>query len=240
MLKDTGFYNYESGVYSAARYTVKSQSYIHFLYNDRYEIINNLLISDFKDVDVKNILEIGCADGIITNLLSQKFPNAKIVSTDLSEEMIVEGKKRNIKNAYFYVRGNEPELKYDLVVYLGVFNLMDIDYEIGYIKEHLLDDGKVIMSFAAKESFYNIVRPFGHLFKHLLSLRKYNHIFKNNFIVEKKTAHGFFIPYLWKFSFAQKIQCFFENILKKISYAPFHEQIYILSKKNNYLHNDCR
>jgi malonyl-CoA O-methyltransferase len=53
------------------------------------------LISKIPQLEVKNILDLGCGTGKCTSLLAKEFPESKIKATDLSENMVKVAKERH-------------------------------------------------------------------------------------------------------------------------------------------------
>ena len=97
----------------------------------------------------RNILEIGCGTGFLTELLAREYPLAQITATDIAPEMIVVAKEKlavfsNIN--YFVADGEnllvdkeslEPpfELSFDLIVSNAVFQWFT-DYTAAFIQFH--------------------------------------------------------------------------------------------------------
>lgn len=77
-------------------YIRKSEKSIYNAFYDRPAIIS--LISDIKD---KQVLEVGCAGGILTELLINQ--GANVIAIDISESMITHAKKRLGTKANFFV-----------------------------------------------------------------------------------------------------------------------------------------
>jgi tRNA (cmo5U34)-methyltransferase len=82
-----------------------------------------LLISSILDYIPDNpgrILELGCGTGIITEMILEKFPDAKITGIDISQEMLrVASEKPALRNVMFIngdLRGPWPDGPYDTVV----------------------------------------------------------------------------------------------------------------------------
>ena len=65
-----------------------------------------------KDLSVsKKVLDIGCGEGVISNLLYDKFNNIKITAVDYFEEAIKKAKENNPRNIFFDT-GDITALKY--------------------------------------------------------------------------------------------------------------------------------
>jgi SAM-dependent methyltransferase len=235
IIRDTNYYNAVSGNYSNDRYPEKNKGVMHYLFNTRrkflYKIIYKIKQSKYGNSKVNDILEVACGDGVLTRVLSKEFPKAKIVSNDISPGMVEAAKKTNLPNVNFFIRGQEPENKYDLIVYLGVFNSMDMDFELEYVSKHLKENGVFILGFTHKHSSIFFYRPNQNPDMHVHSLKKYNEKFSEKYDLQDTYAHTFFVPHLWKLPFADFLQNFIESIVLKFTYRPFHEQIYVLKLK---------
>lgn len=53
------------------------------------------LVNSLKTENIKRIIDIGCGPGNSTRVLKNKFPNAQVIGTDLSPNMIETAKKEN-------------------------------------------------------------------------------------------------------------------------------------------------
>lgn len=80
-LKRTKLRVIQSQIYDLTRWS--------FLFG-RKKVIRNLLI---LATDAKEILEVGCGTGHNLILLTNRFPNAKIVGIDISEDMVEKARK---------------------------------------------------------------------------------------------------------------------------------------------------
>jgi len=100
-----------------------------------------------KTRDVQSILEIGCGTGILTKMLSQKFPAAAIDATDISSGMILQSQKhlkawKNIR----WITGDFREMrnsgKYDLVISSSALHwITPLDKTLRMINDLLDRDG---------------------------------------------------------------------------------------------------
>jgi len=87
-------------------------------YNEMLYSLFDYLKPDFQP---KEILELGCGTGNLTQLIILKYPNAKVTAIDISEECINECKSRIPSQNIEYLKSDFKELhlpknKFDLVV----------------------------------------------------------------------------------------------------------------------------
>jgi hypothetical protein len=82
---DKDFYNYESEQYSRKRYEGITESYGQFLFKNRRKIVLDLLSKVIGDKQDLLLLDIACADGVISKAIDNSFPNtfSKFVGTEM-------------------------------------------------------------------------------------------------------------------------------------------------------------
>jgi len=93
----------------------------------------------------RNILEIGCGTGFLTELLAKEYPLAQITATDIAPDMIVVARKKlaNFSNIHFSLADGENltannvslEPSFDLIVSNAVFQWF-IDCSAAFTKYH--------------------------------------------------------------------------------------------------------
>lgn len=99
---------------------------------DRYARVQKIMACELMEKitavrrDFKNILEIGCGTGFLTELLAQKFPRANILAIDISPQMIeVARRKLACCPKVKYLVGDGENLRvdgcFDLIVSSAVF-----------------------------------------------------------------------------------------------------------------------
>ncbi len=87
-----------------------------------------LKIYRFIPENARNVLDVGCADGAVTQALANLFPNIKFLGIDLNEHFIEKAKAggKNLKNLSFekvYLRELlAREQKYDAVIFCSVLH----------------------------------------------------------------------------------------------------------------------
>lgn len=232
--KDINYYNAESISYSKKRYPKFDTDYVHFFFKKRRNILMGFLDGIVgKEAEKFSLLEIGCADGVIVRGIERKFSNfSKIIGIDISPSMIAEAIKNSPRAIQFYVRGEEGNLGlFDIVIEVGVLNLVELDTDLRFAKDHLADDGYYICSLAGKNSLLSRLRGGNNGFKNSLSFSDYETIIEKNFVIVDSRVYGIFIPLIWKIPFLGRFfQPFFEATMELLFPGWFHEKIYLLQK----------
>lgn len=229
------FYNEESGQYSKKRYEGQTLSYFQFLFKRRRELFLGLIRQISPQLKNSNILEIGCADGVLIKKLLQKFPDVfqSIVGVDVSPKMLELAKKTtNDPKVKYFFRGEEPEAKYDLVIELGV-HVQDFDEEMHFVSDRLNNAGYFIYSAAGKSSLHAKIKLRDKEYaRDYLDYSQYENIIKKYFEIIHGQVYGLFIPKLWSIPvLARIVQPIIEVLLSNIFPNLFHEKIYFLRKK---------
>ncbi len=240
------YYNKESTEYTAKRYPSITKSFIQYMFKQRLA----LLLSSIKRIEKKlspdaTILDIGCADGVIFKAIENVFPEKfiELIGMDISPEMIEIAKKQsNNRRTQFYLKSELPDLKFDVVVELGV-HPYDLEKELIYASNHLKKGGYFFYSVAGKNSLYlrrnmrektfveeyNKREPYIDDYK---TYKTYQFLFNKYFSIVSSSGYGLFVPKLWKFpKIARLLQPFFDNISNLFFPEFSHEKIYFLKKK---------
>lgn len=236
MIKTSDFYNKESLVYSNKRYDGVSDTYVKFFFKKRLSILLSYFENYICDKDDLSLLEVGCADGVviknIKNRYSDKFSN--IVGIDIAADMISLAQKNNGDNTtHFYVRGDEPNQKYDVILAVGFLSLPMYKNDFKYIADNLKEGGYFVWSLASITSLHTRIKLRGADFlKDFYSYPEYEKFISQNFEIIKKEPYGLFIPKLWAVPVvARVVQPILEAIFRKITPDLFHEKIYLLRKR---------
>jgi len=87
------FYNNKAKVTYGGEYEY-NRWLINKIKRKQYRFSIQSYLFHLRDINFKNALEIGCGPGTWTRLLLKRYPEAKITTTDISEEMINQLKKR--------------------------------------------------------------------------------------------------------------------------------------------------
>ena len=234
------FYNKESSQYSKKRYEGQTVTYFQFLFKRRRELFLafvHQIEASFKD---STALEIGCADGVIVKKLLQKSKESfsSVTGIDVSPKMIEEARATTTDpRAHYFLRGEEPNEKYDLVIELGV-HTYDFDSEMLYISNLLHSQGYFIYSLSGKDSIHAHLKLKNKSYlKDYMKYTEYDNIITKYFDIELSEPYGLFVPKLWSIPFlARVVQPLVEMLFKNIFPNLFHEKIYLLQKKSTSNH----
>ena len=234
-MKDTSFYNKESGAYSEKRYPKLAADYAHFFFKKRLSVLLSMLERITARQQGIRILEIGCADGVVAAAMSDLDSVGAVIGIDISADMIEEAKSKNRSpKISFFVRGQEDQrASYDVIVEVGVLNLTDRNLEYAYADDHLKVGGYYICSLASRTSLRARIkfRDDGGGFAHLLTFEEYEKELRERFEVIKSVPYGLFIPFLWRSPMIGRFLQPLEAILRPLGPRLFHEKIYLLRKK---------
>ena len=210
------FYDKESEQYSRKRYEGKTLSYFQFLFKRRRQLFLELISRITDEVSGTDLLEIGCADGVIIKKLLQKLPKTfnSVVGLDVSPKMIEEARKTTQDSRVkYYLRGEEPRLIYGLVIELGV-HAQQFENEMVFVNDNLHGNGYFIYSTAGKDSLHARIKLGGKDYvTDYMSYSKYEEIIKKYFSIVFVEPYGFFVPKLWALPrLARFVQPIFEMV----------------------------
>lgn len=233
-MKSVNYYNQESQSYSNKRYPKEIRSYLHFFFRKRLNLVKTIIGEVAKKND--NLLEIGCADGVIVLEIYNDFPGVfnKIIGIDNASRMIDEAKTKNYSPEIdFYLRDNwQSSSKFNIILEVGVFNFTNMPEEIGFVKGFLEKDGCYICSVASPKSLKNFFQKEDKDFKNFYTFGEYEKEFAKYFEIKKIIPYGLFFPYLWKIPLLGSfLQPLLELIFAMIIPETFHEKIYLLKNK---------
>lgn len=117
------------------------------------------------------ILEIGCGTGYLTKIIADNFPDAIILATDISLDMLqtAKYKLRNYKNISYAVVDGEKivsDKKYDLIISNAAFQWFS-DYKQAFKRffEILKHDGYLIYSTFGPETFKELNQSFAYAYQ---------------------------------------------------------------------------
>lgn len=233
-MKDAEFYNKESLKYSSKRYPRKASTYIQYFFKRRLQILLIELGEICEEKTGLNLLEVGCADGVVLRAIVEAFPQSfsSMTGIDTAKDMVSAAKSlTNDSRIAFYERGAEPKEKRDVIIEIGVANYADFDEELRYAKENLIEGGTFILSIAAKGSI-NAFFGKGDGYNNFLSYREYESRISHSFRIVRYIPVGFYIPIIWRVpAIARYIQAVKERVMAPIAPNVFHEKVYVLKAK---------
>lgn len=235
-MRDTTFYDRESSRYSEKRYPKIAESYLHYFYLRRLEIVQ--MYVQRSHLSEARLLEIGCADGVVTRAIAASFPKAfsSLVGVDIAEEMVHEAARRtNDPRVSFRVRRDlPPDEPFEIVVEVGVVNYASVDEELRAAHAHMAEGARYILSIAGTDSLKNRLKGEDG-FNDFRTYRIYEQLIAKDFIVEAVRGVGVFVPYLWRFPrLARLIQPIVDALCNALSLRRLcHEQVYLLKKRAN-------
>ena len=235
-MENIDYYNQENKRYSQKRYPGEMIDYLHFFFRKRLELAKKFLKQIAKNKD--NLLEIGCADGIVALEINDEFKNVfnQIVGIDNAPKMIEAAlsNKAISPNVKFFLRDDwKTDMSYDIILEIGVFNFTDMVQELDFVRKTLKSRGYYICSVASKKSLKNYLRREDKDFKNFLTFKQYEKEFSKHFKIIDRYPYGLFVPYLWKFpAIGQKFQPIFERMFAVILPNIFHEKIFLLKLKD--------
>ena len=229
------FYDKESSIYSAKRYLGEITSYTQFFFHKRLASIIYLVGDIVRGKEELSLLDIACADGIITQKLAETYKDnfSVLVGNDISPGMIkVASEINHDPRIRFYVKEETPKEKFDVVLALGFLTGTILKEELNFVKEHLKDDGFYICTLVSKYSITSLIKvrdkPY---YQDYWSYKKQENFLRDEgFQIIKVLPCGIFIPFLWKVpKIAKKIQPLFEVVFR---FMPnlYQEKIYLLKK----------
>lgn len=119
---------------------------------DNYE--TNFLIKFIKKRD-KNILDIGCGNGLFLKNISKNKSYKKLVGIDYASKMIENAKKFRIKNSEFYVL--------DINKSLDLLKFINIKFDLIYTKRALINLNSNQAQIKAIDNISNLLKKRGRL-----------------------------------------------------------------------------
>ena len=125
------------------------------------EMLKSIFIYLNPDFSPKNILELGCGTGNLTQLICLKYPEAKITTVDISADCIAECKSRISPSNVEYIKSDFkdidlPEDTFDLVVStISIHHLKDTDKELLFQKLYRYQTPNGVLSFCDQFSGEN-------------------------------------------------------------------------------------
>jgi len=119
-----------------------------------------------SEIEIKNVLEVGCGTGYVTKLLAELLPEAEITAVDIAPGMIdlvkgnLEGRKINFLCGD--IEAMEIETKYDLIISNATFQWFnELDGTIAKLVNSLTEKGKILFSTFGENTFNELHSSFG-------------------------------------------------------------------------------
>lgn len=233
-MKDTDFYDKESGIYSIKRYPEVPISYTQFFFRERLRLVMKILRDECAGKTDLSLLEIGCADGVVLGEIHKDFPItfSSLVGIDISPKMIeIASKKYPTRPFAFRVREDFSNMSAkDVILEIGVINYTDLSDEFDFAYSRLKKDSIYIISLAGADSLLHRIKGGDEQFRNFLSYREYEKKIKERFEIVRTVPVGLFMPLIWKWpAFGRSFQPL-EKILRPFSPNLFHEKIYLVKK----------
>jgi len=234
---DKDFYNYESEKYSRKRYEGITESYGQFLFKNRRKIVLDLLSKVIGDKQDLLLLDIACADGVISKAIDNSFPNtfSKFVGTDIAPRMIDVAKRNFSEDSRFsfFIKNTCPITRFDIVLGLGYLSAPIFDTEMDFLMMRIKPGGYYLCTLSPNNSlFAKIKLKNSPLIVGYRTYPEYKKMLSRYFEIIEEVPSGFFIPKLWSFpAIARLVQPIMEKLFKNIFPNLFHEKVYLLRKK---------
>jgi SAM-dependent methyltransferase len=237
MTETSNYYDKESPIYSERRYFGVTDTYVKYIFKKRKDLVLLLLSKVIKKHKSLTLLDIACADAIMTKFVDEAFPGSfsKFVGTDISKAMIdVARKKFSTDERYsFYTKDECPKIKFDIVFGMGYLTFAIFEEEMTFLFDRLKSDGYYICTLASKDSMFAKIKLSDKPYlKDYRTYKEYREMLQKYFEIIEEVPYGLFIPKLWAFPvIARIIQPIIERMLVSIFPDLFHEKVYLLKKK---------
>ena len=237
MSEISDYYDKESSVYSEKRYFGAPQTYVKFYFKNRMKIVLELLSKILKNEKNLALLDVACADGVITEAIDRTFPNvfSRLVGTDISPLMVSTAQNKFAKDSRFsfFVKDLCPVEQYDVALGLGYISASIFNEEMNFLKIRLKTGGYYVCTLASPNSIYAKLKLSHETYiKDYRSYDEYRKMLSPHFHIIDEVSSGIFIPKLWAFPrLARVIQPMAEILFRNILPNLFHEKIYLLRKK---------
>lgn len=235
-MRDTDYYDAESSRYSSKRYPRVPQSYLQAFFLRRLHMVK-VIIRDELHGDGLRLIEIGCADGVVTYALADSFGKtfSDIEAVDISPKMIAEAEaNKGDRKIVFGLRQDFPFREhYDLVVEVGVINYADENEEFRFARTLIGAEGSYLCSVAGSDSLKNrLKRDEAKGFNNFLTYAEYEAKIREHFSIVRAMPVGIFIPHIWKLpALARIIQPIAEAVMAPLFPNLFHEKVYLLRSR---------
>lgn len=229
------FYDSESSVYTKKRYQGKPDTYVQFYFQNRLRIVIELIKQYARNRKGLKILDVGCADGVMTWRIRDLFPDTfiRLTGTDISPAMIDVAGRRSDPRVDFYVKDRVPAEKYDIVLMLGYVTPAIFNEEVQFLRNYISTNGICIMNIAASDSLHARLKVKKEIIREsYLPADQYFALVKSHFDIITVRPNGLFIPKLWAVPILGRLlQPVMELVFSKIWRKCYHENIVVLRLK---------
>lgn len=192
------------------------------LENYRYPIENQFLaFLENNLTNAKNVLDLGCGTGLVTNLFALRNKSINFTGIDFSTSIDFAkkfSKSHSIKNIHFEkcdILSYKANKKFDIVLCQGVLHhIPDIDNAVENIKKLVSDDGKIILG---------LYHPMGKFLKKIIKIN-----YDNNMLYKDQELH----PYETAFT-KRSVKKLFKNYTVTSTYPKKFASLHgLLHSKN--------
>ena len=133
------------GITQAGTYRANS----HYQWQTAVDSLNDF---SFESGDL--VLDVGCGDGKITALVSERVPEGLVVGVDVSEEMIGEAASRFSRNNLTFVLANASEIPYkdrfnEVISFNAMHWVLEQKKALQSIFDSLKGGGRILLQFPA-------------------------------------------------------------------------------------------
>jgi malonyl-ACP O-methyltransferase BioC len=142
----------------------KNFSRYAYLY-DRYANVQlqaaHILLSRIPEINISHILELGCGTGIYTNLLNERFPQARIKAIDISKGMLEVARYKLKQKSIRFLVADAEEIsfreEFDLITANACFQwFTDLTQALAKYKGLLKPGGAIAFSVFGPKTFFEL------------------------------------------------------------------------------------
>lgn len=235
MIKDKDFFGKESVLYSDKRYPARASSYTQFFFKRRLEIVLAAMARSMEADTTYDVLEVGCADGVVLRALYDKFVSLMryVIGVDIAPDMIAAAKRANAGRPITYLvrEGTALPGTFDMIVEIGVLNYTHWRADLKAAHNALPAGGTYFCSFASRSSLLARLKGGEESYENILPYEEYERELRRTFTIVRTIPCGYFIPFIWKFApIGRTLQKFAEPVLSRLVPNLAHEKVYVLRK----------
>nr|WP_312291448.1 methyltransferase domain-containing protein [Clostridium chromiireducens] len=139
----------------------------------------NKIIQEMNIKEDSFILDLGCGDGVLTQILSSKVPKGKVIGIDASKGMIdtaIEIREENLEFRFMDINNINFEEKFDLIFSNAALHWVKNHKKLFYKCNNVLKDGgRIRFNFGGHGNCQN----FFEVVKEITKYEEYNNYFKD-------------------------------------------------------------